>query len=107
MRLNDFRILKGGDGLEFVEYAEGTTKTRHAGLNAKSRSFRPRMFQTGGERCSVALFREFIRRRPSTLQQSSPFHLAIKANQQDDDETWYKAAYGSQLDQLHDERHRR
>ena len=91
MRLNDFRILKGDDDLEFVKYAKGPTKTRQAGLNAKSRSFRPRMFQTGGERCPVALFQEFIRRRPSTLQQSGPFYLAIKANRQDDDETWYKA----------------
>ena len=66
-RLDDFRILKGDDGLEFVEYPEGPTKTRQAGLNAKSRSFQPKMFQTGGERCPVALSREFIRQRPSTM----------------------------------------
>ena len=79
MRLDDFRIL------------EGPTKTRQAGLNAKSRSFQPKMFLTGGERCPVALFREFIRRRPSTVQQSGPFYLAIKTNRHGDDETWYKA----------------
>ena len=50
MRLEDFRIMKGDDGLEFVEFAEGPTKTRPGGLNAKSRQFQPKMFQTGGER---------------------------------------------------------
>ena len=29
MRLEDFRIMKGDDGLEFVDFAEGPTKTRH------------------------------------------------------------------------------
>ena len=76
----NFRILKGDDGLEFVEHAEGPTKTRQAGLNAKSlsnqnrqRSFQPKMFQTGDERCPIALFREFVSRRPLTMQQNSPF----------------------------------
>ena len=45
--------MKGDDGLEFVEFAEGPTKTRPGGLNAKPRQFQPRMFQTGGERCPV------------------------------------------------------
>ena len=54
MRLDDFRILKAdGGSLEFVEFAEGPTKTRQAGLCSKSRSFQPRMFETGGERCPV------------------------------------------------------
>ena len=39
MRLQDFRIMKGDDGLEFVEFAERPTKTRPGGLNAKSRHF--------------------------------------------------------------------
>ena len=92
MRLDDFRILQAdGGGLEFVEFAEGPTKTRQAGLSSKSRSFQPRMFETGGERCPVALFREFIRRRPSTLQQSGPFYLALKTNRHSEDEIWYKA----------------
>jgi len=28
MRLEDFRIMKGDDGLEFVEFGKGPTKTR-------------------------------------------------------------------------------
>ena len=63
----NFRILKGDDGLEFVEHAEGPTKTRQAGLNAKSRSFQPKMFQTDDKRCPIALFREFVSRRPLTM----------------------------------------
>ena len=39
MRLEDFRIMKGDDGLEFAEFAEMPTKTRPGGLNAKPRQF--------------------------------------------------------------------
>ena len=35
MRLEDFRIMNGDDGLEFVEFAEGPTKTRLGGLSAQ------------------------------------------------------------------------
>ena len=90
MRLDDFRIMKGDDGLEFVEFAEGPTKTRPGGLNAKPRQFQPKMFQTGGERCPVALFRQYINRRPRNLRASGPFYLSIKYNSGPSDETWYK-----------------
>ena len=72
--------MKGDDGLEFVEFAEGPTKTRHGGLNAKSRQFQPKMFQTGRERCTVALFREYISRRLPNPRTSGPFYLSIKYN---------------------------
>ena len=90
MRLEDFRIMKGDDGLEFVEFAKGPTKTRPGGLNAKPRQFQPEMFQTGGERCPVALFRQYINRRPRNLRASGPFYLPIKYNSGPSDETWYK-----------------
>ena len=73
MRLEDFRIMKGVDDLEFVEFAEGPTKTRPGCLNAKSRQFQPRMFQTGRERCPVALFRQYISQRPPNLRTNGPF----------------------------------
>ena len=92
MRLEDFRIVKGDDGLEFVEFAEGPTKTRPGGLNAKPRQFQPKMFQTGGERCPVALFRQYINRRPRNLRASGPFYLSIKYNSGPSDETWYKTS---------------
>ena len=55
MRLEDFGIMKGDDGLEFVEFAEGPTKTRPGGLNAKPRQIQPKMFQTGGEMSSCVI----------------------------------------------------
>ena len=88
MRLEDFRIMKGDDGLEFVDFAEGPTKTRHWGLNAKSRQFQPKMFQIGGERCPVALFRQYISRRPPNLRTSGLFYLSIKYNRGSSDEIW-------------------
>ena len=82
--------MKGDDGLEFVEFAEGPTKTRPGGLNAKPRQFQPKMFQTGGERCPVALFRKYISRRPPNLRTSGPFYLWIKYNRGSSDEIQYK-----------------
>ena len=62
-----FQNHDGDDGLEFVEFAGGPTKTRPGGLNAKPRQFQLKMFQTGVERCPVMLFCQFISRRPSSL----------------------------------------
>lgn len=90
MRLENFKIMKGDDGLEFVEFAEGPTKTRPGGLNAKPRQFQPKMFQTGGERCPVGLFRQYISRRPPSLKTSGAFYLSIKHNRGSSDEIWYK-----------------
>ena len=39
MILEDFRIMKGNDVHEFVEFAEEPTKTIRGGLNAKPRLF--------------------------------------------------------------------
>ena len=82
MRLEDFRIMKGDDGLEFAEFAEMPTKTRPGGLKAKPRQFQPKMFQTGGERCSVVLFRQYISRRPPNLRTSGPGILSLDKTQQ-------------------------
>ena len=82
--------MKGDDGLEFVEFAEGPTKTRPGGLNAKRRQSQPKMFQTSGERCPVALFRQYINRRPRNLRANDPFYLSIKYNSGPSNETWYK-----------------
>ena len=55
MRLEDFRIMNGDDGLEFVEFAEGPTKTRLGGLSAQPKQFQPKMFHTGEGKCPVTL----------------------------------------------------
>ena len=63
MRLEDFGIMSCDDVMEFVEFAEGPTKTRPGGLSAKPRQFQLKMFQTGEVKCPVALFRQYISRR--------------------------------------------
>ena len=82
--------MNGDDGLEFVEFAEGPTKTRPGGLSANSRQFQAKMFQTGEGKCQVALFRQYISRRPPNLRTRGPFYLSIKYNRRADDEIWYK-----------------
>lgn len=90
MKMHNFRIGKGDDGLEFVEFIEGPTKTRQGRLNSKPRQFQPKMFETGGERCPVLLFRQYVSRRPHNLQNTGPFYLSIKNNRKVDDQIWYK-----------------
>ena len=55
MRLEDSRIMNGDGGLEFVEFAEGPTKTRLGGLSAQPKQFQPKMFHTGEGKCPVTL----------------------------------------------------
>ena len=62
MKVDDFAIRKDDDGQEYVEFAEGLTKTR-GDYQKKSQDFSPKMFATGGERCPVSLFKEFKRTR--------------------------------------------
>ena len=83
MKMDDFHDAKGEDGVEFVE-------TRQGGLTTKQRSFQPRMVATGSERCPVALFKEYVSRRPVNMQHTGPFYLSIKANRRVDDRVWYK-----------------
>ena len=47
--------MNGDDGLEFVEFAEGSTKTRLGGLSAQPKQFQPKMFHTGEGKCPVTL----------------------------------------------------
>jgi len=56
MKVDDFQLCKDDNGVEFVQFTEGHTKTRQGGLHTKLRDFQPRMFAIGGERCPVALF---------------------------------------------------
>ena len=79
MRLEDIRTMKGDDGLDLLSLLKGQQKPAQ-----------PKMFQTGGERCPVALFRQHISRRPPNLRKSGPFYLSIKYNRGSSDEIWYK-----------------
>ena len=59
--MEDFQLCKNDEGMEFVQFTEGLTKTRQGRLQSKNRDFQPRMFSVGGERCPVALFKQFVK----------------------------------------------
>ena len=86
MKVDDFKICKDDDGVEYVEFQEGPTKTRQM----KNRDFQPGMFAVGGERCPVNLFKLYLSRRPVHLQNTGPFYLSIKTNRRPNDELWFK-----------------
>jgi len=54
------------------------------GLNTKRRPVLPKMFATGGARCPVGLFKEFLSRRPPELRETGPFYLPAT------EKPWYK-----------------
>ena len=68
MKMDDFQLCKDDNGVEFVKFTEGQTKTRQGGLHTKLRDFQPGMFAAGGERCPVALFKQFVSHRPQKLK---------------------------------------
>ena len=90
MKVDDFQLCKDDNGVEFVQFTEGLAKTRQGGLHTKHRDFQPRMFAVGGERCPVALFKQFVSRRPQNLKTTGPFYLSIKTNRKPDDNVWFK-----------------
>ena len=71
--------------MEFVQF-----KTRRGGLQNKNRDFQPRMFSVGGGRCLVALFKQFVERRPLNMRWSGPFYLSIKRDRRLNDNIWFK-----------------
>jgi hypothetical protein len=63
MNVEDFSLQRDDGGIEFVTFAEGVTKTRQAGLRAKPRLVKPKMFANGdGTKCPVALFKQYLQR---------------------------------------------
>ena len=90
MKMEDFQLCKNYEGMEFVQFTEGPTKTRQGRLQSKNRDFQPRMFSVGGERCPVALFKQFVERRPLNMRWSGPFYLSIKRNGRLNDNIWFK-----------------
>ena len=90
MKVDDFQLCKDDNGVEFVQVTEGQTKTRQGGLHTKHRDFQPRMFAVGGGRCPVALFKQFVSRRPQKLTTTGLFYLSIKTNRRQDDNVWFK-----------------
>ena len=88
MRVEDFIINREDENNEYVTFSEGVTKTRQGGTRQKQRNVVPKMFATGGERCPIQLYREFIPRRPEELKTSGPFYLGYIDNPATD--VWFK-----------------
>lgn len=57
------------------------------------RSYHPRMWATGGDRCPVHVLREYERRKPERMKAAgSPFFLAINHRRLPSNRVWYKCA---------------
>ena len=74
MRVEDF-CEKNVNGVSYIEYVEDPTKTRNAGLKARPRSTKAKMFATGGARCPVKLFQLYLGKRPDELKRKGRFYL--------------------------------
>ena len=88
MKVEDFSFGLDENNMEYVEFIENPTKTRQSGLSAKPRSFLPKMFATGDGRCPVAIFKEFLWRRPPELRTTGPLYLSCVSNPSS--QVWYK-----------------
>ena len=89
MMVEDFSIEKDDDGVEFITFSEGPTKTRQGGLRVKPRLATPKMFATGEKRCPVALFKQYLEKRPEEMKKTGPFYLAVIDKPQTS-AVWYK-----------------
>ena len=89
MNVEDFTLNKDDNGNEFVTFAESPTKTRQGGLRVQPRSVLTKMFATGESRCPVALFKNYLFKRPEDLKLSGLFYLACIDNPTTTD-VWYK-----------------
>ena len=77
MTVEDFSFGLDENNTEYVEFIENPTKTRQSGLSAKPRSFLPKtVFATGDDRCPVAIFKEFLWRRPPEIRTNGPLYLS-------------------------------
>ena len=66
--VKDFSVENDDDGVEFITFSEGPTKTRQGGLQVKPRLAIPKMFATGEKRCPVALFKQYLEKRPEEMK---------------------------------------
>ena len=80
MKMEDFCFAKDNNGIEFITFSEGVTKTSGRRLNARPRLQKPKMFSAGGSRCPVEIFRLFMSRRSSDMINKSPVYLQAMKN---------------------------
>ena len=82
MMVENFLIEKEDDGVKFITFSEGPTKTRQGGLRVKPRLATPK-------RCPVALFKQYFEKRPEEMKKTRPFYLAVIDKPQTS-AMWYK-----------------
>ena len=88
MTVEDFSFGLDENNTEYVEFIENPTKTRQSRLSAKPRSFLPKMFAIGDDRCPVAIFKEFLWRRPPEIRTTGRLYLSCVPNPSS--QVWYK-----------------
>jgi len=89
MEVKDFAFFEDDCGTEYITFREHPTKTRQGGLlNRKRRTVLPKKFATGGSRCPVQYFKQYLSRRPLELRDKGLFYLAVIDNPKT--EVWYK-----------------
>ena len=77
MSVEDCSLCRDDHGTEYVTFKENLTKTSQGGLNSKRRHFLAKMFSIGGPRCPVALFKDFLSKRPPEQCERCPFYLTV------------------------------
>ena len=88
MKVEDSSFGSDENNTEYVKITENPTKTRQFGLSSKPRSFLPKIFVTGDDRCPVAIFKEFLWRRPLEIRTTGPLYLFCVPNTSS--QVWYK-----------------
>ena len=77
------------DGVEFMTFSEGPTKTRQGGLRVKPRLPTPKVVATGEKRCPVALVKEYLEKCPVEMKKTGPFYLAV-IDKRHTSAVWYR-----------------
>ena len=67
--IQDLKIVRDSatKDIAYVEWIEGPTKTRKAGLNKRPRPLTQKLLRTGGPRCPVMFFEKLLSKRPPSL----------------------------------------
>ena len=88
MQVEDFSFRMDDNGVEYLTFAEGITKTRQSGLHEKHRLVQPKMFATNTSQCPVSFYKLYLSKRPISLRATGPLYLSVIHNPASS--IWYK-----------------
>lgn len=92
LRWGDIQLQTNIDGREMLVWlCERGTKTRRGQENGHQRSFQPKIYATGSERCPVEYYKIFKSHRPVEMNTAdAPFFLAVRhGNRHQNNNIWY------------------